>query len=121
MSEIWARRKVTSDDLKTQMHAEWQKWLQLLLKLIDVTADQADVHLKLFIKGRGVAKLFKKDIERMVSFTLLLDTCTWASVYRFMSCLSLVHVLYMFVRCAPSPFVLDSVYTYMYIDIFWYM
>ena len=116
MSEIWARRKVTSDDLKTQMHAEWQKWLQLLLKLIDVTADQADIHLKLFIKGRGVAKLFKKDIERMVSFTLLLGC-----VHGHLSIDSCLQLSRMFVRCAPSHFVLDSVYTYMYIDIFWYM
>ena len=67
MAEIWSRRKVPNDDLKTQMEAEWKRWINLLLNLIDITAPQADVHLKLFIKGKGVTKTFRKSIERTVS------------------------------------------------------
>lgn len=49
------------------MHSELKKWLLLLLLLIDVTAERADTHLKLFLKGKGVVRTFKKDIERAVS------------------------------------------------------
>ena len=67
ISENWTQRKVQTSALKTQMKAEFLKWLQLLLQLIDVTADKADLHLRKFVRGRGIAKDFHKDISDTVS------------------------------------------------------
>ena len=67
VDDVWGNRKVTDDNLKATMQAELQKWLLLLLQLVDITAPQADIHLKMFMKGRGVVKTFKKSIERAVS------------------------------------------------------
>ena len=54
----------------SQIKAELWKWLQLLLQLIDVTAHQANVHLKQFVvkgKGKGVVKHFQGEIRNIVS------------------------------------------------------
>ena len=67
VADVWTRRRVRDTDLKSQLHSECQKWLFLLLNLVDVTAPQAEVHLKHFIKGKGVAKVFRPDITKTVS------------------------------------------------------
>ena len=67
VAEIWTRRGVSDMPLKTQLHSECHKWLFLLLQLIDVTLPKAEVHLRQFIKGRGVARVFKSDITKAVS------------------------------------------------------
>ena len=58
-------------DLNSIMKSELQKWLELLLQLIDVTADQADAHLRRFIKGRGIIKDYQAEIREIVSGKLV--------------------------------------------------
>ena len=59
--------KSTTPELDSVVNAELQKWLELLLQLIDVTADMANEHLKKFIKGKGVIKNFQHEIRHIVS------------------------------------------------------
>lgn len=49
------------------MNDKIKTWLELLLQLIDVTADQAVTHLKHFVPGKGVVKEFQKEINSTVS------------------------------------------------------
>ena len=65
--DIWTRRHVSDVNHKAQLHSECLKWLLLLLQLIDVTVPQADTHLRQFIRGKGIVRVFKKEIEKAVS------------------------------------------------------
>ena len=70
-----AKRKVVDPEIESEIKAELWKWLKLLLQLIDVTKDQADLHLKQFVvkgKGKGVVKHFQKEIRKIVSGHLML-------------------------------------------------
>ncbi|CAI8008749.1 hypothetical protein GBAR_LOCUS5961, partial [Geodia barretti] len=65
-----AQQKVKQSEIAvSQIKAELWKWLQLLLQLIDVTAHQANVHLKQFVvkgKEKGVVKHFQREIRNIV-------------------------------------------------------
>ena len=67
VNQIWSHRSVRDGNLKTQFNSECQKWVLLLLQLIDVTGSQAETHLRVFIKGGGVAKLHRDVIKKTVS------------------------------------------------------
>ena len=48
--------------------AEIQKWLELLVKIVDVTEQNSNVYFKRFIERKeGVVEIFKDDIKNFVS------------------------------------------------------
>ena len=55
---------------------------------MDVTAPQAGVHLKHFIKGKGVAKVFRTDITKTVSLCILAVIGNYIGVHSSM-CISI--------------------------------
>ena len=67
VDQIWSHRCVSDDELKGQFSSECQKWVLLLLQLIDVTGTEAATHLYVFIKGRGVTKTHREIIKKTVS------------------------------------------------------
>ena len=72
MSRSWTDRNITDSTLNSTMKGELLKWLMLLMQLIDITKDDAHTHLKLFVRGRRVAKEFQKEIIDHVSLILIL-------------------------------------------------
>lgn len=67
VNQIWNDRSVSDEDLKTKFNSECEKWVLLLLQLIDITGSQAKTHLHVFIRGEGVAKSYRGIIKKTVS------------------------------------------------------
>jgi len=67
VNQTWSHRSVNDGALKAQFNAECEKWVLLLLQLIDITGSQAETHLQIFIKGGGVTKMFQGIIKSAVS------------------------------------------------------
>lgn len=67
VSKIWSDRSFTDGTFKEQFNWECQKWLQLLLQLIDITDSKAETHLHLFLKGGGAIAVHQKVINETVS------------------------------------------------------
>ena len=71
IDSVWTKRSVSDGNLKTQFKSECQKWVLLLLQLIDITKPEAVTHLHEFVrpKGKGVLKMYRQDINETVSDT----------------------------------------------------
>lgn len=67
VSQAWRHRGFSDGNLKKQFDSECEKWVLLLLQLIDVTDSQAKTHLDTFIEGEGVTRMHQRIIKKTVS------------------------------------------------------